>query len=296
MYTHPGYTPRGYNPNTGSGFAEAGRAQGAFRQPAAPMRPASAHGQIQPVPVPAPQGFGQAMPQAMPDRTYEVPVPQGGLMQAPAWQMPQGQIQPQSPAPAVQPPMQAQAQYQAQQQTVPAQPQYQPQYAAVPAAPAPQAPWAGAPQQGNWQGGQPGQAIRREHNGYLLRKFKEFDQRNPGDFFNVRAALRNFCVAKRSRVAYCEYDGVWFLKFPYDPSKGFSSYIRDKYKAEFYKGAQVQDNAGRLVNACRLWCAEKSVMRALWSDMLAAARGGLRLPDGTLYQFPKKQPYSGRRY
>ncbi len=273
------------NPNLGAFPPPQAAGQGmAPRQPmfqqaqqrpqyAAPMAPQA----TAPTPAPMPQSRGcqgQSAPQRAP-----APAPQ--YAQAPARQS----VQPQC-APA---PMQyAQA---------PAQPQAQ-QYAAAPAPMQPQPQQAPAPQFGFGmpQGGGQAQAARpqRRKNQFLLRKFKEFDAQDPAVFGQIRAGMAQDCRDKRVRISCCLYGGVYFLRFPYDPSQSFSDYIRDKYGAEFYKGAKVRitDMNGQMRDsfAARMWTVEEGKIQAVWADMQqASAPSGLRLPDGTAYQFPRPQ-------
>ncbi len=261
------------NPNLGAFPPPQAAGQGmAPRQPViqqAPQRPQYAASMAPqaaaPAPAPAPQYQayqGQSAPQRAP-----APVPAPQCAQAPAGQPVQMQC-----APALMQYAQAPAQPQAQQ------------------APAPQFGF-GMP-----QGGGQAQAARpqRRKNQFLLRKFKEFDAQDPAVFGQIRAGMAQDCRDKRVRISCCRFGGVYFLRFPYDPSQSFSDYIRDKYGAEFYKGAKVQipDMNGQMRDsfAARMWTVEEGKIQAVWNDMQqAASSAGLRLPDGTAYQFPRPQ-------
>jgi len=146
------------------------------------------------------------------------------------------------------------------------------------------------------QGGGQAQAARpqRRKNQFLLRKFKEFDAQDPAVFGQIRAGMAQDCRQKRMRISCCLFGGVYFLRFPYDPSQSFSDYIRDRYGAEFYKGAKVRitDMNGQLRDsfAARMWTVEEGKIQAVWNDMQqASAPSGLKLPDGTTYSFPRPQ-------
>ena len=142
-------------------------------------------------------------------------------------------------------------------------------------------------------------AQRRRKNQFLLRKFKEFDSADPAVFGQIRAGMAQDCKDQRRRYSCCRWGGVFFLRFPYDPSQAFADYIRDCYGAEFYKGRpmRITEQTGQIRDsfAARMWTVEEAKMQAGWNDMIkAASPSGLRLSDGTSYAFPKKQAYGGR--
>lgn len=284
-----GYCNRGRAPNPNLGGASAAFSRNAaqaarqavpqpqFAQaPAARAMPATVTQSMAPAPMAPSPAYRQAMPQA-PARTCAqiTPVqapqrplpPQGAPVQPMPPQMPAGQ------APGIAQPVPGQA-----------------------------SPGIGAPQFGF---GIPGAqnpapaAQRRRKNQFLLRKFKEFDAQDPAVFGQIRAGMAQDCKDQRRRYSCCRWGGVFFLRFPYDPSQAFADYIRDSYGAEFYKGRpmRITDQAGQIRDsfAARMWTVEEAKMQAVWNDMIkASSPSWLRLPDGTSYAFPKRQAYGGR--
>ncbi len=133
---------------------------------------------------------------------------------------------------------------------------------------------------GNSQGGNGRRHAPGTYSAYLYRKFSEFDRNCPQEGERVKEQLRSQYL-----IGILEFNGVIFLKFPYDPSCGFSDYLKQRYHVTFYK-------------AWKIWACEPEKADAVWADMCAAAdreHGGLRLPDGSGYVFPKPQRRNWRQ-
>lgn len=113
---------------------------------------------------------------------------------------------------------------------------------------------------------------------FVLEKFTEFDHRP--DIQGLIAYLKDQLKDIKGRIGMHEFQGVCFLKLPYDVQ--FLEYLKNTYHICFYKNG-------------KMWACNAGVAPKVMSDLQRAVEGTFVMPSGAPFMFAKPN-YKKKNY
>mgnify|MGYP004683281849 CR=1 FL=1 len=113
---------------------------------------------------------------------------------------------------------------------------------------------------------------------FVLEKFTEFDNRP--DIQGLIAYLKDQLRDIKGRIGMHEFQGVCFLKLPYDVQ--FLDYLKNTYHICFYKNG-------------KMWACNAGVAPKVMNDLQRAVEGTFVMPSGAPFMFAKPN-YKKKNY